>query len=195
MEVPASVAAALKQAKSWQSESWLDVTTSIGGVEVTQMTLRQFFMLDGIETPFFTGGKVNPEDLAIFLWILSPKWKPCKKARDEFCKEVRTVNIFEACEDAKEYLEATFAEADTDENNQKKYACFIAYIVDMFGREYGWTIPQTMGLPMRQIYQLSTAIGERYAAQAGKNFSKLRAVDMLEAKALLDAAKAAKKEE
>jgi hypothetical protein len=48
---------------------------------------------------------------------------------------------------------------------------------------------------MRQIYQLSTAIGERYAAEANKQYSKLRQVDMLEAKALLAAARAKKAKE
>jgi len=151
-------------------------------------------MLEGIESPLFKGGNINAEDLAVFLWVLSPKWKPCQKAREEFCKEIRTVNIKEACQHIEKYLSATFAEADTgSEDKKKKYANFISYIVDMFGREYGWTIGEIMALPMRQIYQLSTAIGERYAAEAGKPFSKLRQVDMIEAKALLAAAREKKK--
>lgn len=194
MEIPASVTEALEQAKCWQAESWLNINETICGVEVTQMTLRQFFMLEGIESPLFKGGDITAEDLAVFLWILSPKWKPCKDAREEFCKEIRKVSIPEACDQIEKYLEATFSESDSGgDDKKKKYANFISYIVDMFGREYGWTIGEIMALPMRQIYQLSTAIGERYAAEAGKQFSKLRQVDMLEAKALLAAAREKKK--
>jgi hypothetical protein len=196
VELPAGVAEALEQAKCWQAESWLNINEEICGVEVTQMTLKQFFLLEGADTPLFKGGKITAEDLAVFLWILSPEWKPCQKARNEFCKKVRTVNIVDACNAAEKYLEATFAEADTGgEEKKKKYANFISYIVDMFGREYGWTIGEIMKLPMRQIYQLSTAIGERYAAEANKQYSKLRQVDMLEAKALLAAARAKKAKE
>ena len=196
MEVPASVTEALEQAKCWQAESWLNINEKIAGVEVTQMTLRQFFMLEGADTPMLKGGRITPEDLAVFLWVLSPDWKACPDAREEFCERVRQVNIQDACDDIELYLKATFAEADSGgDDKKKKYANFISYIIDMFGREYGWTIDVTMNLPMRQIYQLSTAIGERYAQEAGKNFSKLREVDMLEAKALLAAARAKKNEE
>ena len=60
----------------------------------------------------------------------------------------------------------------------------------MFAKEYGWHVQDILDLPMAQVFQLNTAIAERYARENGKKYTKLRMVDMLEARALLDQAKA-----
>ena len=190
--LPEEVQKAIDQAESWQAESWLNLTTEISGVEVRQMTLNHFFLLDGIESPFLKNRSFTPGDLGVFLWILSPDYKPCDKARNQFIKSIVNVNIAEAVNDISDYLTATFQDAETSEDNSKKYANFIAYMVDMFAREYGWQTDYILNLPMRQIYQLATAIGERYAKQAGENYTKLRVIDMMEAQALLDQARKAK---
>lgn len=190
--LPEEVQKAIDQAESWQAESWLNLTSEIAGVEVRQMTLNHFFLLDGIESPFLKNRSFTPGDLGVFLWILSPDYKPCDKARNQFIKSIVNVNIAEAVNDISDYLTATFQDAETSEDNSKKYANFIAYMVDMFAREYGWQTDYILNLPMRQIYQLATAIGERYAKQAGENYTKLRVIDMMEAQALLDQARKAK---
>ena len=190
--LPEEVQKAIDQAESWQAESWLNLTSEISGVEVRQMTLNHFFLLDGIESPFLKNRSFTPGDLGVFLWILSPDYKPCDKARNQFIKSIVNVNIAEAVNDISDYLTATFQDAETSEDNSKKYANFIAYMVDMFAREYGWQTDYILNLPMRQIYQLATAIGERYAKQAGENYTKLRVIDMMEAQALLDQARKAK---
>lgn len=192
--LPDEVQKAINQAESWQAESWLNLTTEISGVEVRQMTLNHFFLLDGIESPFIKNRSFSPGDLGVFLWILSPDYKPCDKARNQFIKSIINVNIAEAVNDISDYLTATFQDAETSEAEGKKYANFIAYMVDMFAKEYGWQTDYILELPMRQIYQLATAIGERYAKQAGESYTKLRVIDMMEAQALLDQARKAKAE-
>ena len=190
--LPDEVQKAIDQAESWQAESWLNLTTEISGVEVEQMTLNHFFLLDGIDSPFIKNRSFTPGDLGVFLWILSPDYQPGRQARDEFIKSIVDVNIAEAVNDISDYLTATFQDAETAGDESKKYANFIAYMVDMFAREYSWHPDQILNLPMRQIYQLATAIGERYAKQAGETYTKLRVIDMMEAQAMLDQARAAK---
>ena len=190
--LPVEVQKAIDQAETWQAESWLDITTEIAGVEVNQMTLHHFFLLDGIESPFIKNTSFTPGDLGVFLWILSPDYSQSNKDRDKFIKKIAGINIKQATEDISEYLTATFQDAESGDSDGKRYANFIAYMVDMFAREYGWQIDYIMQMPMRQIYQLATAIGERYAKQAGETYTKLRVIDMLEAQAMLDQARAAK---
>lgn len=149
-------------------------------------------MLHGADSPFINKGKVKVEDIGVFLWIMSPDYTPRQADREEFCKKIKDVNIKHAIEDIALFFEITFADADTDKKEQKEYASFVAYVIDMFAQEYGWRIEEIMEMPMRQIYQLSSVIGERYARQNGKQYTKLRNVDMIEAKATLDAARAAK---
>jgi len=190
--LPEHVLAAIEQAKSWQSEAWVSTEFLIDSVWINQMTLRHFFMLDGAGSPFLTGKQVTSEDIAVFLWILSPEYKPCPEAREKFCASIIDVNIEQAMVDIGEFFEITFADADTDEGKPKEYASFVAYMVDMFASEYGWSAQTILDMPMRQIYQLASVIGERYAKQNGKKYTKLRNIDMIKAKAALDAARAAK---
>ena len=159
------------------------------------MTIRHFFILDGIQSPYLTNTQPTPEDMAIFLWVLSPRYQPNEAAREKFCEDIYSVNIQQATKDIERYLIATFQDAETDAADHKKYANYITYLVDLFGREYGWQPDAIMEMPMRQLYQINTAIGERYARQNGEKYTKLRAIDMMEAQALLDEARKAKKAE
>lgn len=192
--IPEEIRKAIEQAETWQAESWLNLTTEISGVEVEHMTLKHFLLLDGVGSPFIKNTSFSPTDIGLFLWILSPKYSMCPKARQVFIEEIFDLNIGLAVEGITEYLTLTFQDAESTDSKDKKYANFVAYMVDLFGREYGWNIKYILNLPMRQIYQLSTAIGERYAKQAGENYTKLRAIDMMEAQALLDQARKAKAE-
>lgn len=153
------------------------------------MTLRHFFMLEGAGSSFLSKQPVTPEDIGVLLWILSPEYKACPKARDEFCKKIAKLDIQKTLQDITQYFDLTFSDADTDESEKKVYASFVGYCIDLFAHEYGWTIDMVMDMPMRRIYQLSSVIAERYARQNGKKYTKLRNIDMLEAKALLDEVK------
>lgn len=194
-ELPAAIQQAIAENESNQAEAWLNFNDEIAGIEVTQMTIRQFFMLDGIESPYLNQGNPTPADLAVFIWILSPKYQPSKKARDKFCEEIFSIPIEQATKDIERYLIKTFQDAETDGKDEKRYCNYLTYLVDLFAREYGWSTEQILKIPMRQLYQLNTAIGERYARAAGEKYTKLRAIDMMEAQALLDEARKAKKAE
>lgn len=159
------------------------------------MTIRHFFLLDGIESPYITNQQPTAADLAVFLWILSPKYSTDQSERDEFCKEIFNVEINQATKDIEKYIIATFQDAETTDGAEKRYASFITYLIDLYAREYGWKAEQIMEMPMRQLYQLNTAISERYAKANGEKYTKLRAIDMMEAQALLDEARKAKKAE
>ena len=192
MGLPPEITKAIRQCETWQEEAWLEVPMEICGIPVMPMTLRHFFLLQGAESPFVNGANFTPADIGVFLWIVSPSYVPCPKERDAFAKRVAHIKIAQAEREINAYVEQAFSEADTaeDENKAKKYANFIAYQIDMFAKEYGWCVQEILDLPMAQVFQLNTAIAERYARESGKKYTKLRYVDMIEARALLDQAKA-----
>ena len=162
----------------------------ICGQEIKQMTLYDYFFLNGLESPFLKNESFLPADIGIFLWVLSKDYKPCTKAREAFCDKIKDIKIAKAEEEIMAYIEMTFADMDTGEQEkQKQYAPFLAYQIDLFAKEYGWRIDEILKLPLRQLFQLNTAIAERYTKQNGKTYTKLRAVDMIEAEALLKQAK------
>ena len=186
MSLPEEVLSLLREAETAQQEAWLDLDYNLCGVEVRQMTLRDFFILDGLGSPFLRSEPFTIADIGVFFWVLSKEFKPCQKARDKFCEVIKDVKIAKAEEEINRYLDLTFTDADTATSaDTKRYSTYISYQIDLYAKEYGWTIPDIMDLPMRQIFQLNTAIGERYAKAKGERYTKLRQIDMIEAKALL----------
>lgn len=154
------------------------------------MTLNDFFILTGLNSPFLSNDPFLPADIGIFLWVLSEEFKPCAKARDRFCEKIKDIKIARAEEEITKYLDVTFLDADTSNaKEEKRYATFIAYQVDLYAKEYGWTIEQILNIPMRRIFQLNTAIAERYSKIRGEKYTKLRNIDMVEAQAILQQAR------
>lgn len=159
------------------------------------MTLKHYFTLHGIGSPFIHTLDFSPEDIAIFIWVMSPEYVPCKLEKKQFFKKVIKVKMLEAIDQIRNFLEMTFADADTaKDGDPSKYASFLTYQIDLFAKEYGWEIDYIMELPLRQIFQLNSAIGERYARQAGEKYTKLRAVDLMQAQHFFAKQKAKKEQ-
>jgi hypothetical protein len=178
---------AQKQVGQWQAESWLDLDFEICGLPIRQMCLRDYFVLHGIGSPFIHSEDFTPEDIAIFLWVLSPEFVPCKMARKDFFKKAIKVKIIDAVDEIAKFMEMTFADADTTEGEgASKFANFLTYQIDLLAKEYGWQIDYILNLPLRQIFQLNSAIGERYAKQSGEKFQKMRSVDLMQAQMFFD---------
>ena len=57
---------------AWRDYAFLGLGEKICGVEVNLLTLRMFIELCVVRSPFFVGGNVGPEDVALVLWRLSP---------------------------------------------------------------------------------------------------------------------------
>jgi len=182
---------ALEQSKVYESEAWLNQNTSICGIEIRQMTLYDFYVLDGVESPFLSKKEYTVGDIAVFLWILSTKHSRDAAAKQKFAEEIHEIKILEAEKGILEYIDATFNDADTlvEQKKDRAFAPFIAYQIDLYAKEYGWTIEQIMQIPLRQLFQLNTVIGVRYAKQAGEQYTKMTRVEAMEAKAILEEVK------
>ena len=163
---------------------------------VREMTLRHYFTLHGIGSPFITGDDYQPEDIAIFLWVLSPEYVPCQHAKKDFFKKAIKVKLVESITQISDFMEMTFADAEAggSDESPSRYASFLAFQIDLLAHEYGWTIDYILELPLRQIFQLNSAIGYRYAQQNGQKYHKMRAVDMMHAEEFFKRAKEKKRE-
>jgi len=188
--LPEEVLSLLREAETAQQEAWLDLDYTLCGIDIRQMTLRDFFLLDGLGSPFLRNEPYTIADIGVFFWVLSKEFKPCEKARDTFCRKIKDIKIAKAEEEIHKYLDITFTDADTAGGGKgKQYSTYVSYQIDLYAKEYGWTISEIMKIPMRQVFQLNTAIGERYAKGKGETYTKLRQIDMIEAKALLKQAR------
>lgn len=191
MELPKEVQEALAQAKVWEFEAWLNEPAEICGIEIRQMTLQDYYVLEGIESPFLTQADIEVGDIGVFLWLMSVDYKRCNKARQEFLAKHKDIKVLRAIEGIQKYIDMTFNDCDTLISNNTKEANvpYIAYQIDLFAKQYGWSIDQILKVPLRQVIQLNTAIQERCSKQNGESYTRMRKVDALEAKAMLDQAK------
>lgn len=162
---------------SWQNEIWLDVDEEIEGIKLFNMNLKHLLMLDGLESPFLTGGDVSEEDAYLFLWVVSKEFSFESKERDNFFIKAKGIPTYQLIEFIQEYIEKSFAESDTMKNGSKSQTYFIAYFVDCFAREYGWTLDRIMKIPLGVAFQLITAINERNSAMTGKEYNRITELD------------------
>lgn len=169
--------AIVQKYQSWQGEAWLDVPERVGNIEVQPMNLKHLLILDGIDSPMIKGGDVGEKDLLMFLWVLSPEFCYSPKARDKFFVKARKQTNFILKEMVQEMLDKAFAESDTMNNSEKSQTFFIAYFVDCFAREYGWTVDEIMGIPLARAFQLITTINERNSAMSGKKYNRMTELD------------------
>lgn len=69
---------------------FLNLTESIGKFEVRQMTLRDYLVLKTMRSPLLFRAIPSPEQLAAFLWVLSPSYQPdAPRARYRFLRRCR----------------------------------------------------------------------------------------------------------
>jgi hypothetical protein len=169
--------ALIEKYQSWQGEAWLDVPESIGDIEVQPMNLKHLLILDGIDSPMIKGGDINEQDMFMFLWVLNKDFCYDSKMRDKFFVKARKQTNHHLKQFIQEILDKSFAESDTMKNSEKQQTFFIAYFVDCFAREYGWTVDEIMNLPLARAFQLITSINERNCQISGKQFNRITELD------------------
>lgn len=177
-----------EQAENQRFEAWLNLNSTIGGIEIRQMTLKDYFILEGLESPIMQNSNFTQTDLAVFLWVLSSDFSTDAKKRDVFCKKVIQVKFQSAIADLRTYLESTFVDADTlegGEGNAPQHSLFLTQQIDLYAKEYGWRIEEILNIPIRQIFQLNTAIHERYALQNGEKLNRMTAIQAMETELLM----------
>lgn len=145
---------AVKRENDFRDAAFLNLTTNICGIELPQMTPRDFLILDGIGSPYIVGGERTLTDLVNFLWHLSDHRRG--KLRYAFFYGRCWMMDFELSEYwVAQYLQRTFLDSPggTPSANRESYAAWIAYLVDHVASEYGWALDDVMNTPLRILYQ------------------------------------------
>jgi hypothetical protein len=111
------VSARLATATARRSEAFLDTTLTVAGEEIRQMTAEDLLMLDGFESPFVCGTDraITPEDVAFFLWQLSPLNDGTARFRNRLrrtalLRRVATRDLEADCAAIREYCARMFAD-------------------------------------------------------------------------------------
>lgn len=168
-EIP-GYAEALEKEREFRDLAFCDWQIPLCGLSVNQFSYLHLLILGNCENAFTEGATPMPEDVAFFLWVVSPEYVPNNPAkRDEFIEAIaEKVKFIEGCKAIYEYLDAAFQDAPGGGANvpTKVYTSFVAPICDLFAHEYGWDDQVTMRKPVARLYQLVRRIQRRNNPQA-----------------------------
>lgn len=162
-EIP-GYAEAQKQEREARDLAFCDWPVPLCGLSVRQFTLTHLLILGNCDNAFVSGGVPEAEDVAFFLWVVSPDYVPNDvRIRNRFLKRVaRKVKFFAAIAEINDYLKDAFQDSPQGTGVQSKaYTSFAATYCDLFAHEYGWDDALTMRKPIARLFQLYRRIQKR----------------------------------
>jgi hypothetical protein len=161
----AKVAKASRLEQERRENAYLSDVRRICGHDVRLMNARHWIMLDAAGVPFLAANVMGPIEVAIFLWVLSPAWKPGKcPERDEFLKRVAKVKLGPARKQIAEYVDETFMDGGGSRGSSSKAppaTSFAAALVDLVASEYGWREGEILDMPLVRLFQYLRRIDMR----------------------------------
>ena len=154
---------AVKRENDIRDAAFLELNTVIAGVELRQMTPRDFLILSGIGSPFMDGGIPRSSDVIKFMWFLSPEYRHRDTdSAKRFASIARKKNGLELLRGIYKYLADTFQDSPGGgKSSGPSYAGWCAYIIDALASEYGWTRKEIMATPFKILYQQLNCIRKR----------------------------------
>jgi hypothetical protein len=171
--------AALEREALVRDASFLPVTETVAGFECVPMTLRHFITLRMMRSPFLFGTTPSPEDIAAFLWLLSPAYKPGTSLRTRWNRRrliVKTAAKLSTATGAaklvhaiRDYVEDSLQ--DMQPIGEPVGCVHVAHFSDAaamcasFGREFGWAEEAILQMPMKRLLQYTK---EMRTAHGGK---------------------------
>lgn len=150
--------------------AFLPVTETVAGQEVSPLTVRHVCILTAVGSPFICGGRLpTGADIAAFLWVVSPKYRPAAATRRRwFVRGLRRLPFVETAKAIQEYVARAFADLPPGDGKATVgFYSSTAAIVDLLASEYGWSEEAILALPLCRAIQYSRAIERRRCLAAG----------------------------
>lgn len=162
-----------------REDSLLGLTYDLCGMKVRTMTIRDYVLLDRMESPFIHRIEPNEKDLALFLWLLSPQFKKwCnrkwfsflqpvaaflhgRKVKRKFCR-----NIPESSEPIVlkcfEYIETMFFDSPPSlRGGGESCTSYLTGWFDSLQSEYKYTDVEIWSKGLPELFQRLNAIRQR----------------------------------
>ena len=139
--------------------SFLPLPESVCGFDVKPLTLRHVLTLGAVGSPFMRGGHPMPHDIGAFLIVVAD-WKGFKR----WCclRKLGRVSFRDAVESVDSFVKESFQDSPSGTGEASaSYYSFAASIVDVLGKEYGWSESEILDVPLKRIFQYLKAIARR----------------------------------
>lgn len=178
-----------------RNAAFLPASESIGPFEAVPFTLQHYIALRVIKSPFVIGGTPTEADAAVFLWQVSPDYSADNSGKRNHLKlcrwfaqpmapffrtsrrmknyltvcDLRLRRFVEIIRAIQEYLaESEMDWPATSGERGPAYWSDAANLCATFGAAYGWTVQETMGTPLKVLFQLLKIIDAKDKSQANK---------------------------
>lgn len=159
---------AIKRENDIRDASFLDLTTSICGVEIRQMTPRDLLILDGIGNPLMSGQLPSPAQLAEFLWLLSPRYAVGAPVRRFlFGRSIRRLSYMAAVKACWRYIEDTFQDSPASSGaSAMPYAGWCAHMIVGLSSNPVEAEGLILNTPLKRLFQYMKCIRRRNDPQS-----------------------------
>lgn len=156
-EIP-GLSEAVSRENATRDAAFLDIETDICGIKIRQMTSRDLLILDGLDNGLVQGRTPTGNDIAHFLWRLSPSHRENAPIRRWFfVRRVRRLVYSKAVEACERYLNTTFQDSPGG-GVSRPFASWVSHIVDLIASTYGWGEETILNEPLRRIFQYERCI-------------------------------------
>jgi hypothetical protein len=170
--VKEAVAKARNEQFRTRQDGWLELLHDICGIKIRTMTVCDYVLLERERSPFINRCEPTEKDLALFLWILSPQFKPGKSKRIAaflhgrkvhrlFCKDIPRTSepAVIACF---KYIDKMFADAPpTIKGGAESSLTYLTGWFDTLQSEYHCSEADVWAIGVPKMFQKLNAIMHR----------------------------------
>lgn len=152
---------ALNEDRAERLAGWVaDRQLELCGIMVRPLTLRDTSYLEAVRNGFVLGGAILPAHILQFFDRIAIKLTGQKLA-----KKVGKLDYDKACQDITDFVVWHYFDAPQSSGPVSSPRAYnqlpIAYLVDLFASEYGWTRDQILDEPLTVLWQLFESIRMR----------------------------------
>lgn len=158
------VKAAVERETELREAAFLGLPFYVEGLALPPLSLRSFLRLRLAGNPYICGGDKFPGDAAAFLYEATGQ----TGHREEYAKTIAGLDWAKVNEGITAYKAEAFFDRGGETSGGESVRAYWsdpAQLCDAFGREYGWTVEDTMNAPVAVILQLSRIVGNRIDPQ------------------------------
>jgi hypothetical protein len=184
-------AAAEVEEEQRRAEDFLDVTRTLCGLEVRQLTPRDMLHLDYVGNPFVCGGEVTATAIAQFLWQICEPQPRGWWAERKFFRHCAALLAADAVADIRRYVARILADAPPKTQGLVEKPIGTSFLAPLIVRVAAGipslTPAAVMDTPIPQLLQFQKVIASEEARRTGGKFRDRSASDRLLAECLDEA--------
>lgn len=164
-----------------RAEDFIEVSRTVCGLELRQLTPRDLLLLDYAKSPFVAGGDIAPAHVAQFLWQMLER-QPGWWGERRFFRHCRALGYDTSIAEIKAYVDRHFADAPAagGSDGRPLGTSFVAPLIVRISAGIPSLTPAAiMDTPLPQLFQFRKVLDAEAASRSGRKLRDQSPVDRL----------------